>query len=559
MGYWKSSLISFALIGACFCEEEIGRNHILYLTRQEKIPEAIDAYFKLKTKNQKHDSEILSQIAEIILERNMHSRVEEKELLTLYGASIAGTKSLLDFCEIGAKSPHPKTQLVSIQLAGQIPDDGVDPILCKAFSSNYFLIRMEAASYMAMRKYKYSVGYIESLMTKIHPVYHYFFSQMFAQIGTPEAMIILKKMIHSGELFTRIAATLAAADARRDDLLKDIRAAATHLNPAEQEACAFALGLLGDSSSCELLEKLSLSFENEVALSAARSLAILGKKEFIKNIVKKAEANDLFAISMLGSMDGMQDLLHNLCKEKDKQLRFNAFFSLLLSKDLRAIKEAPQFLISDYHDLAFIPTYSTGRTMMYWKALPSLSVLSKSEQGEGLLAISLAIREQILTHCFDLDQNEFLLLADYIIKKEQKDLIPLLMELLCNIKSEKVIDFLKNKAEELGKPFTRYYACLALAKMKVQGPYFERIKSWILDEKKRVLIEFNPVTSKTMTDTSFNYKLTPKENSSLLIESLMMLCSFQEEKSLDLLLDIIKNGNPKNHPILAGLLIKALE
>ena len=179
------------------------------------------------------------------------------------------------------KSKHPTTQLISIQMAGQIQDDRANDLLCKAFSSDFLGIRMEAASCLSLRKYLHAVGYIESLMNKLPPPFQCFFAEMYAQIGSTEAIHVLKKMIHDTELYTRIAATLAAAHYGRDDLLKDIRNAATHLNPAEQEACASAIGMLGDSHSIELLEKMTKSTEDQVKLSAYKALFSLGKRHYL--------------------------------------------------------------------------------------------------------------------------------------------------------------------------------------------------------------------------------------------------------------------------------------
>jgi len=396
-------------------------------------------------------------------------------------------------------------------------------------------------------------------MTKIHPAYHCFFTGFYAAIGNNESIGILKKMIHANELFTRVSAIISAAQFGRDDLVKDIKAASTHLNPAEQEACCFALGALSDSSSISLLEKLSKSPEKEVSLAASFALVNLGKKENLATIIEAAKEKNLFAIAMLGHFEVSASTLYELISSKDKQIRFNAALALLQLKDKHCLGVIKELLIAKKHDTAVLPAHSTGKSMMYWKCLPSLSVLSQTEQGESLLAVSLAFRENLLAQLLDFGQEEFLAIANEIIQQQQKDLIPFLVELLCNIRSEPVIQFLKAKAEELGRPYTRNYACLALAKLHVEGGYQDRIVAWIKAQKDIEMIQFRPVTSKIKSETSFSYKLTPKENSAFLIEALLLISSLHEEKSLDLLLDMIKNGHPKNRPILAGLLIKTLE
>jgi HEAT repeat protein len=537
----------------------LAKNHLLYLMRSNKVAASIDLYKEYKkTLKGKHDSELLEQMALILLEQGMASHDEEKEAISLYGASLAGVNSLLDLCEIGMKSKHPMTQLISIQLAGQIQDDRVNDLLCKAFSSDFLGIRMEAASYLARRKHLHAVGYIESLMNKLPPPFRCFFAEMYAQIGTSEATIILKKMIHDTELYTRVAATLAAANYGRDDLLRDIRNAATHLNPAEQEACALALGMLADSHSIELLQKMTASTEDQVKLAAYRALFSLGKRNYLEDIKTLAKNKDLFAIYTLGFIEGGEDLLYELLQDKDKQIRFNAALALLQRRDNRCLPTISELLLSKKHDLGFLPHHSQGKSMMHWKVIPSASGYVTKEDN-GILAISLALREQALIQCMELSEQAFFTIAQDLFRYQQKDLIPLLMNLLCNLNQEQTIAFLKEKAEDMTSPFIRYYASLTLTKLKVEGPYKERLESWISKQQDTEMIRFRPMTTKSSSETSFNYQLTPQENSALLIEALMFIANSHEEKGIDILLDVLRNGHPKNHPVLAGLLIKALE
>jgi hypothetical protein len=108
---------------------------------------------------------------------------------------------------------------------------------------------------------------------------------------------------------TRIEAILNAARFGRDDLLPMIRARATHLNIAEQEACASAIGWLKDSKSLKLLYSLNQSPTETVQLAAKRSLLLLGEESVKEEIVKLAREGNLFAITLLGDILGMQDAL----------------------------------------------------------------------------------------------------------------------------------------------------------------------------------------------------------------------------------------------------------
>ena len=55
------------------------------------------------------------------------------------------------------------------------------------------------------------------------------------------------------------------------------------------------------------------------------------------------------------------------------------------------------------------------------------------------------------------------------------------------------------------------------------------------------------------------YDLTPEDNSRLLIETYQSLAEKQADRSIDLLLEAMKDGNPKNRYVLAGLLLRALQ
>lgn len=539
--------------------DAVNKNHLLYLTRSGKIDTSIEQYKKYKELLGKHDPEILEQLALIILDQSRKSDDPEKQIIGLYGASLANVNSLLDHCESGMRSRNPMTQLVCIQMAGRIQDDDAKNLLYSAFNSPFLGIRMEAAFYLAQKKDRLAVGYIESLMHKLPPFFQCFFPEMFALIGNKEAVQILKRMIHDVNLYTRLAATLASAKFQRDDLLKDIRIAATHANPAEQEASAFALGVLQDSHSIELLEKISKSTDPQTKLAAFHALVLLGKTTYLEEIKSLAQKEDLFAISLLSLHKGSEEVLAKLIKSTNRELRFNAGISLLRLKDPRAMPVVMEILLSKRFDLGFAPSYSQGRSLLYWKVVPSASAHASAEKNDQILAIAQALREQVLMDTLELDQKHFLFVTNQLFSLEQKDLLPLAIHLLCNLQTDEVIQFLKEKAETVGSPFIRSYANLALSKLLKEPIYQTRIENWIKEQKDTEIIRFRPLANRSSSETAFSYELTPYENSALLIEALMVLVDRHEEKSIDILLEVLKNTHPSNRPVIAGLLIKTLE
>ena len=84
--------------------------------------------------------------------------------------------------------------------------------------------------------------------------------------------------------------------------------------------------------------------------------------------------------------------------------------------------------------------------MMHWKVIPSASAYASKDKDNGILAVSLALREQALTQCLELKESSFFKIAKDLLECQQKDLIPLLVHLLCNVNNEAAITLLKNKA-----------------------------------------------------------------------------------------------------------------
>src|SRR5581483_7339488 len=204
---------------------------------------------------------------------------------------------------------------------------------------------------LAFRKSRTAVGQIESLMHKIPPQMRFFFPQFFALIGTSDAISLLRHMMDDPFHMTRIEAILSAARYGRDDLLPAIRARATHLNIAEQEACAAAIGYLKDSKSLPLLKNLTKSPSTNVKLAARQALYSLGDDTSREEIIELAKAGDCFAISLLGELPGSEKTLIPLTQDSNVQVRFNAVFALLKQKNPYVLNSLAEFLIRDSRDL----------------------------------------------------------------------------------------------------------------------------------------------------------------------------------------------------------------
>lgn len=543
-------------------KERTGLNklHVLYLLQSKEFNRAIDLYHEYKTALGRHDFEILQQMGLIILEQGARSPDPSIQLTSIFGSTIAGISASIDILEAGIISSQPQTQMAAIQYLGHLQDDRCEELLTKAMSSDFFFTRMEAAQQLAFRKSRTAVGQIESLMHKIPPQMRFFFPQFFALIGTSDAISLLRHMMDDQFHMTRIEAILSAARYGRDDLLPAIRARATHLNIAEQEACATAIGYLKDSKSIPLLKNLAKSPSTNVKLAARNALNSLGDDTSREEIAELAKTEDLFAISLLGDIPGSEKILIPLTKDANMQVRFNAVFALLKQKDPHVLDSLLEFLIRDSRDLGFQPQFSIGNSLMAWKVIPS----ARQHQMEGpndLLTLSVSVREHMLRECLELKPGEFLKIAAILFDTQQIDLIPLLISLMENLQTPEAIELLTSKAQTAGAPLTRAYCNLALLRLKKGEHYKDAVTNWISTKKHTEMIRFRPMLpwNVRITEKANAFELTPEEHSRLLIECYQTIAMEHDDKSIDTILDGLKSGHSSNRPVLAGLLIQAIQ
>lgn len=555
MGFSQRVLIFLSLSVGLF---SVDKAHITFLMQSSQTVPAFDLYTAYQKEIGRHDFELLQEMGMILLEKGVRSPEVESQLLSLFGASMAGVVSSIDILEQGVKSPQPEVQQASIQFLARLEDDRCDALLTKAMASPYFPIRMEAGYYLAHRKHQKAVGLLESLMYKVPNQLWFYFPQFFALIGTSDAMMLLQHLIEDPNSMVRVEAILSAARFGRDDFLPKIRAHATHPHSDEQEACAAALGMLKDSSSMHRLGKLAKSPLAHVKLAALRSLYTLGDVSKLDPILELARSGDLWAVAMLGEFPVAQPVLEELVKHTDFNIRLNAALGLLSQRNPVCLPMIKELLIRDVRDLGFQPMTSVGHSITAWKAVFSLEHHLKTAWFD-LNAVSMGLRQQILLQCLELPEAIFLEIANLILDTHQTELIPPLMHLLENHQTEEAILLLKRKAQKAGSPLVRAFCSLTLYRMRQEGPYEAYVRTWLHQVKATEMIRFKPSPAYDKRLSSSPFELTPEERSHLLIEAYQSLSERHDEAAIDLLLDALREGNPKNRPVLAGLLIHALQ
>ncbi|MGL5626194.1 MAG: HEAT repeat domain-containing protein [Candidatus Rhabdochlamydia sp.] len=550
------SFISFPLQAET---KKINPLHIFYLVQSKELSQAITLYRQYKEELGRHDFETLQRIAEMILEQGAKSSESEEQLISLFGLKIAGIQTTKVILESGIKSQHPEVQLATLQLIGQLQDDRFESLLNKAMSSSFLYTRLEAAYQLASRKTRNSVGQVESLMHKLPPEMRFFFPQLFALVGSSDAILLLKQLLEDPVQKTRLEAILHSAKSGYEELLPNIRRKATHLNPAEQEACCFALGILKDTHGLSILRNLSLSTNCNVKLAANYSLYLLGEESAKEQIYHLAEEKNIFAIALLGKIIGSEKILASLLQEDHLQIRFNAMLSFLDLKDERCLPCLKEFIVRDSRDFGFQPQMTSGTAFMAWKVVPSMQQHMKHSVYD-LISLSLYLKEEILKKSIELCPDAFIELASFLFDAKQVELIPTLTTLLQNLQTPQAIALLEKHAHRAKTPLIRNYCNLALFQLNKNMSAKQLILEWIYSQQNTQLIQFRPFLPREgyfKSKTAF--ELTPEENSQLLISCYQVISNQHTEEGLDVLLTSLQQGHQKNRPLIAGLLIQTLQ
>ena len=531
--------------------------HALFLMQNGEIEPAFKRYEQYCAEEGRYDFETLQQMGMIMLQKGVLTDNPQTYLMTLFGAGISGSTGAIEILEKGLAHPDPQVQLLSLHFLTQFEDDKTSEILSRAMSSDFLSTRMEAAFYMAQKKHPHAVGQIEGLMLRLPPIFKPYFPSFFALLGTSDATATLKRLIEDQDPQVRIESILNVAKLGRDDFLPILRRRLTHSHIAEIEATVFAIGALKDNFSHKKIKKMALSPIESVRLAASLALVHLGDRSAVPGIIDLAKHHYLFAILALGGISETEEVLAELLKSSDFQVKLNASIALLQRRDPRCLPILLEVLVSDSRDFAFQPMGSVGRTLSAFKAVPSAELRTKDPTID--LSYSMALREHFLREAIHLPEESFLQLAKTIFQKQQHDLIPTLISLLENLRTDQAIALLKEGTKKVSSPLIRDYCHLALYRLKEEGPYEEYINHWVMQQKTAELIRLKPLLPWKYRMEQSDYTLSTEETSKLLIDSFLSIANRRDEKSISLLLNAMQQGNPQNRYALMGLLMRASE
>ncbi len=521
-----------------------------------KVEDAIDTL--LLAKNE--DPYIFHQgpLAELGLEllaQGAKSRTPEDILTSLYGIDISHDEKGIPLISQVMRYGEPNLQLVAVQVLSSFDTEEATKILEEAMRSDYLLVRLEAAYILAQKHSPNAYGQLISLMSKVEPEFYELFPRLFAIEGSNNSLAELRKLLYDQNQLVRKEAILATLATGRDSFIPDLRSLAKEPSIIQQEACAYTLGAFGDEDSRDLLERLSHSFSPSVQVAALSALYAIGSDDARSRLVTMARKGDLFAIAELGTIDGSEVYLKDLVNHPDGDVRLNVALSLIKRRSPAALNEVSDILIDSARDITYLPIVSHGGALLAYKRLASSEELFKDEP--HFFELSLRLKEQLLVMCMELDEDDFLSICEEIFESHQLDLVPLTVQLLENIRSEKAIKLLKREVQRLGAPYIRAWCSLSLVRLREEGPYLDTIRKMVEKYEDKELFKARLVLPWRMRQEKSRHELTLDDSCALVIQSFATLAEMQDEKGIEALLKAIRNGNPHNRYTLAGLLMRS--
>ncbi len=553
---WLTPLILLAApLGA---DNEYEGSRLIFLASKGELARSLKELRLAGEEVSSYDLTLLRQIGKAIVQLGSRSKSKEGQLLSLLGIEITGDPELMPALRSACSSLHPEVQLAALQLLAKFRTDASVELLLRAMSSPFIIIRLEAAFHLVQMQHADAFCAIQSLMCKVVPELHPLFPELLAQLNSLEADGELRRSLNQGGPAMQRSVVLAASHYSRDDLLPDIRKLLSRKDPLLLESAIAFVGTLRDSDSISALKRLARHPESSVRLAALKGLHRLGSKKAQVLIEQSALNENLYAINALGEIKGSEEPLASLLGSENLEVRINAAFALVQLGDGRGATLLREILISDAQDLGLKPETSPGGGLHALRLISCLKQQAKKDP--SCTEISTRLREAILVRALEVEEEAFLQLAQEIFAAQQNDLIPLLSQLLESLGTEKAIALLESEHNHPGAPLIRNYCSLALFRLRREGPYREELSEWIVRQRPIADLQVRPsLPWNVMTGTERRFKLTPEENSRLMIDALEAIASCRDVAAITLLLQVMEVGPIENAYALGGLLMRIAE
>ena len=530
---------------------------IQYLCSNKETKKGLKKYIEYRNNIKNHNYNLLRKIALSIVEDAISNKSDEDTFLGLLALEISNEDGFCHYFKEFTKSKLFPIQAKTLSILKNIETEEAISLIQSYLSSDFIILRLEALSILVQKQTKSSIGEVEALMNLVSKNYHPMFVDFYAMCGDKYAISTIKKMLCQPHINLHVAVVNAIKKYKIEELIPNVRDLLTHTNPNIQEISCSAIGSLQDFHSIQNLEILANSKHPLTALAAHEALYKMGKKTSSESIKKLAKNKNLFAISILDSIENSIDLLKELYHNNNKDVQMNAAISLLKEKNSYCLPLIKKLLNLDINNHYIATINSPGNAFTSYTIVPSYK-LNNPQQSISAKGQSLEFQRNILQECINLTTDEFISIIDEIFTQKNNMLIPLAVTLLENLNNIESKKCLVRGSEMLGAPFTRIYSHLSLWKLTKNKYHRNYIEKWIKNTGKHKIIDISQNKNTQKFDSS-RYELSLDEKSHLLIDSLLNISKNHDSDGLDCIIELIINGHEKNIPLLAGVLLKTIQ
>lgn len=528
---------------------------ILYQIHHSHVADGLKQYLQWSHQEKSHDFALLHQIGLAILEEGASAQDPEVVVLSLMGAGVSSSLSLLPILEQGLHHQDLQVQLLALHFLTRCNEDSTDDLLMDALNSPMLLTRLEALYQLSCKRHPQTLEQLQSLWVKLPPPLRPLFAQILVNLDSYSANQMMRQMMTHQDVEARCQAILAVTEKERDDFLPQIRALGSQTQVLQQECVAYALGCFKDHTSIDLLHRLSQARQQNVRLAAAYALHKLGDLQGQAILFETASQGDLTALHWLAKIQSEEHhrLFLSHLHDADIDIRLVSTLALLEYRDPVCLPYVKELLTSEEEAIGYIQAYSPGHTLPIWKTV--FSAPYKQQTYPAIEAQSAGLRRQVLVAALELGEDSFLEIARYLFAHPSPSLIGLLIECLSNHRSDASIALIKDQYASSSSEMVRVHCLLALYRLEEDEQYQQALIQWVTARYQTILIRFSnqPTTHPTRT------VLSPEKESALLIEAFETLASSQDPEGITALLHAIAYGNQKNRYALAGLLIRTAE
>lgn len=527
-----------------------------YSARMGNPAKALELYNQYALMQGAHDFDALKTICIGMLQNGVREAKESSDLMSVYGAGLSQSEETMSVLEVGLNSKNPQAQAISLHFLSRLANDKADQLILGLLKNPNPILQLEAVFALAQKKHPKAGALAESLMSKYPAMIKPIFPAIFSELSSRRSDALLRQLLHDADERVRLEAIGALVKNGRDDFLPQLRRLASHTQVQQQEALCFAFERFHDETMCPRLEEFVRSKSPYVAVAAAHTLYILGKKEYREVLSIAAGEGFGFAVFAMQDVDEAAPELIALTRSSDPDIRLNAAIALAKAK-LPGARQALEEVLFQGNNRIITQARSPGKALTCFKWAPAHAAVGR--HGPAIAAVSQNIRRALITEAINLPEKDFLYLAEKALSTNQLDIVPLVVKLLENHGSAEAEEILITHAQRIGAPYVRSFCNLALFRMKGKEIYAVKVREWVSQYGMNSIAELKPYLPFELRLETEYFDLSPEEQTSLFLESVEALAVSKKTEDIQTLLDVMQTGNPINRYALAGVMLRALQ